>query len=316
MPTALTGIGVFVGIAGGTFATLMAARVLARVSNASSAPTRGPSQWPTVRPHGALEPWELSASLGGPVAADEDEDAVLGDEAAPVGSGSPADLCTVPNPVPEEVLCVLDPLKDPRFAPLPSAAPFARPGAGAIWPVVTDNARYLATSYRTAEGLRGSWGREFAAKRTSKKTGKVRHHVGVDLFANVGDAVVAPEAGKILAILPFTSGTWAVYLRTKDDQVINLGEVQKLSWREFGRRPGDEVKRGDPVARIGLMGTKHMLHTEIYDAAGVSDDEIVDAIRQGKMQWSDEDPPPQVRDPSAYLVDAATRTYRSAHPEA
>lgn len=310
LPYPIAVVGTVAATLGGAYVGYHILRALTVAGEKSYALPLRPTPWPTRPPAVALQPWEVSASLVAPVGTDYDDD-VADDppEDAVVGTGSPAELCYVPNPVPEEVTCVLDPLQDPRFAPRPSAAPFAKKGAHTIWPLETDHKQRLVTSYWTEDGLRGKWGREFGAKRTSK-SGTVRRHVGIDLFANVGDAVVAPERGRILAILPFTEGTWAVYLRTDGDQVINLGEVQKFSWREFGRKPGDQVERGDPVARIGLVGTKHMLHTEIYDAAGASDEDLVQAIRRGDMQWHDETPPPRVLDPSAYYVDAATRTYR------
>lgn len=266
-----------------------------------------------VPPDAPLEPWEEEAEFGGDVDPEIYDDVVDPvPEEAVVGEGAPEDLCvTIENPVPEEA-CVLDPLKDERFAPREGAGPLGLRGTtGAIWPVATRHRRRLVTSYWTTDGLRGAWGRHFGAKRQTSE-GQFRRHAGVDLFARQDDAVVAPEAGRVVAVLPFHHGTWAIYLRIPGGRVINLGEVKRYSWREFGIRPGAQVEKGQPLARVGQMtGGDHMLHLEIYDAADALDDDLVEEIRRGDMRWLEETPPPRLLDPSAYLVDAAARTYRA-----
>lgn len=274
------------------------------------APAKGDRLKPP--PPAPLEAWEEDAEFGGEVGSDWDEGTL---EAEPqgvvIGSGSPDDLCgPVQNPLPEEA-CVRDPLKDARFAPVVGDVRMGSAGTtGAIWPLTTRHQLRLVTSYRTKDGLRGSWGRELGAKRYTED-GEVRRHAGVDMFAKSGDAVVAPEAGRIVAVLPFHHGTWAVYLRIPGGRVLNLGEVEKYSWREFGIRPGLQVKQGQPVARVGKMsGGNAMLHLEAYDAADALDDDLVDEIRAGQMRWTEDRPPARLLDPSAYLVDAAARTHR------
>jgi murein DD-endopeptidase MepM/ murein hydrolase activator NlpD len=133
----------------------------------------------------------------------------------------------------------------------------------------------------------------------------------------LGDRVVAPEDGQILAFLPFHHDTWAVYIRLRDGRVINLAELDPYSWREFGVGPGDEVHRGETIARVGLMsGGSKMLHVELYDPGGLDDEALVGEIRRGEMSWTEDHPPSVMLDPSAYLVDAATRTYRLSTPNA
>lgn len=275
-----------------------------------------PPSWvpPRIDPEPELEDWEAEALAGGEVSFDEDEgvlEAVL--DGVIIGSGSPADLCLLQqrNPSTPAEICVIDPLADPKFRPVEGLAPLAERSAGdAEWPVKTKHRRRLVTSYWTADGIRGAWGREFGTQRTSED-GTKRRHVGVDLFANADDVVIAPEKGRIMAILPFKTGTWAVYMRLPDDRVVNLGEVQKLSWREFKVKPGMEVAKGQALARVGKMGTKSMLHVEMFDGKGISDEDLTEQIRGGDMRWLDKMPPARVLDPSAYLVDAAARTYRS-----
>lgn len=304
----LTRVAIGTGVAGAAFGILGAVlRPRAVVLPPSWTPRRD-------EPEVELEDWEAEALAGGEVSFDED-DGVLDDviEGVVIGSGSPADLCVMRprNPAAPAEICVLDPLADPRFRPVEGLAPLGERSAGeAEWPVKTKHRRRLVTSYWTADGIRGAWGREFGTMRTSED-GTKRRHVGVDLFANAEDVVVAPEKGRIVAILPFKTGTWAVYMRLPDDRILNLGEVEKLSWREFKVKPGQEVAKGQALARIGKMGSKSMLHVEMFDGKGITDEEITEQIRAGEMRWLEKQPPARVIDPSAYLVDAAARTYRA-----
>jgi murein DD-endopeptidase MepM/ murein hydrolase activator NlpD len=166
------------------------------------------------------------------------------------------------------------------------------------------------TSYLGKTGWHGNSGRAFKAERYTSE-GEKRHHGGIDLWANDGDAVVAPEAGRILAALPYHHGTWAIYLITHDRRVINLGEVKKYSWREFKVSPGDIVSGGQPLARVGLQaGGNTMLHLETYDGSQNTDEELVDMIRKSELRWyADQAPPAILFDPSAYLLITGARTY-------
>src|SRR5690606_19493953 len=236
-----------------------------------------------------LEPWEREALDVGDVGLPEGHDPAGIDE-VPVGRGSPADYCitlaagegdddTAPH-------CVLDPLSDPRFAPVDRGAPQAAgEPSNSTWPVLTSHHSRLVVSYWTQGGVRGYSGRAFAAKRMDGDG--ERKHAGVDLVANEGDIVVAPEDGRVLTILPFNAGTWAIYVRSMlDDRVVNLGEVEKLSWREFGVKPGQTVHVGQPLARIGVQAKgSTMLHLETYGVDGVDDETVVAAIRAGELSW-------------------------------
>lgn len=257
-----------------------------------------------------LEPWEEAAEFGGDVGGEEGTIA-LDDEVQPIGTGDPEELCPrTENPADEEETCVTEPLLDPHFAPVPGSTPLAVPGRSPTWPVSTRHKRRLVTSYWTQDGLRGAWGRHFGAKRVGSE-GKSRRHAGIDLFAYDGDPVTAPEESVVLAVLPFHHGTWAVYLRALDGRILTLGEIKRYSWRDYGIAPGVRVRRGQSLARVGTMtGGGQMLHFEIHGVGKMSDEEIVDAIREGEMQWTEDAPPASLRDPSAYLVDAATRTHR------
>ncbi len=312
----------FVGLTVVTFGTLATFQAFQRRAHAQPVPPPPPEPIPPRREDG-LEDWERDALAGGEV---EQDDHDHGHEEDPpegllqVGEGTPDELChpvVQNNPEPKgdiELVCTIDPLADPTFAPRQSEAPMAEPGEGAIWPISKDSRhrRRLTVSYFTQDGIRGAWGRQFGGKRETDD-GEVRRHAGIDLFANAGDVVVAPEGGRVVAILPFHHGSWALYLRVPGGRILNLGEIEKFSWREFGTRPGKQVKKGDPLARIALMRDGgHMLHYEMYAASDINDEPMTTAIRQGEMQWhGDGDPPPRLLDPSAYLVDAAARSYRT-----
>lgn len=187
--------------------------------------------------------------------------------------------------------------------------------SSSTWPLLTEHRSRLVVSYWTEGGALGYSGRAFAAKRVDSKDGvtRARHHAGVDLFAREGDVVVTPEDARVLRILPFFQGTWAIYLRSAlGERVVNLGELAKGSWREFAVAPGQLVLEGQPLARIGLQAKGSvMLHFETYGVADVSDEELVAGIRAGALRWIANKPAPAwLRDPSAYLVTAATRTHR------
>ncbi len=197
--------------------------------------------------------------------------------------------------------------------------PFAEGGSRPQWPVATSDDHKLQVSYKDVRGLwHGRYARRFGAvrKTTNEETGESyqRHHVGIDLFADPGDLVLAPEDGEVIAALPFYKGTGAVYLRTKSGIVVNLGEVEEGSWKTFGLRTADyekegrprEVLAGQPVAIVGTSNDgSHMLHVETYD-----DDVTTEMIRRGDMQWRKGDPAPaHVLDPTRYLVRAQRVRY-------
>lgn len=185
-------------------------------------------------------------------------------------------------------------------------------GDNGIWPVDTDETRKIQVSYQDVRGKwHGKWGREFGASRKAKDGGK-RTHVGIDLFADPGDVVLAMEDGEVLAALPFYKKTGALYVRSDSGHVVNYGELEHRSWRDYGIPNGIEtghrVRAGQPIARVGLSSTgSHMLHLETFDD-GVS----LDAIRRGDMQWRKGDAPPEhVLDPTQYLLNAQRTKFKS-----
>jgi peptidoglycan hydrolase-like protein with peptidoglycan-binding domain len=155
-------------------------------------------------------------------------------------------------------------MKDPK--PLPSGDPvhFAASDVDdAVWPVKTSSPRKFEVSYRAADGtdVGDNLGRQFLASRSHG----TRHHVGVDLFAEHRDKVVACEDGRIVSFYTFynTSTNEAAYalIIQHEDFVINYGEVKGNAQEEFNWRVGDRVTKGQEIARISTTG---MLHFETY----------------------------------------------------
>jgi len=136
--------------------------------------------------------------------------------------------------------------------------PFAQGGACPIWPLSSRRERIV--SYRSVTGSAiGNWARRFGADRDS------RYHAGIDLYANVGDPVLAMEKGTVTAMRTFFHGAWSLYLCTDSGITINYGEIARNSWRDYGISPGSRVETGQPLAKIALMsGGSYMLHFETY----------------------------------------------------
>lgn len=95
-------------------------------------------------------------------------------------------------------------MKDPK--PVPTADPirFATSDvADAVWPVVSQHPQKFEVNYLAADGtvVGVRMGRQFLASRSNNS----RYHVGVDLFANHRDKVVAREDGRIVSFYRFYS---------------------------------------------------------------------------------------------------------------
>lgn len=181
-------------------------------------------------------------------------------------------------------------------SPRQTVVPFAELGSAPVWPIATNDSRRGQVAYTDAAGkVHGNWGRQFHALREGS-----RWHVGIDLYGNAGDPVLAIADGVVVAIQTFHLGTDAILVE-HDGMVALYGEVEPKSWNEFGVKVGSRVGRGDPIARIGCMvGTmddcdSHMLHFESY-APGT---------RQNKQWYGSDAPPVALRDPTLVLLAAA-----------
>lgn len=142
-------------------------------------------------------------------------------------------------------------------------APMAKGDPCPRWPIQSSrNPRWTEVAYRTDRGgIEGNAARRFLASRSDGE----RHHVGIDIYADPGDLVVSTESGRVVGIQPFYSGTWALLVQTDSGPVTLYGEIEKNSWRQFGIEEGSRVRRGQALARVGLMDSgSHMLHFEMY----------------------------------------------------
>lgn len=140
--------------------------------------------------------------------------------------------------------------------------PFAAGSTAPVWPTITEAEKKYVVSYRTVSGSYiGNGARRFMVDRN----GDGKYHVGIDLYARVGDPLVAMESGTVVNYYHFFSGTYALFLQCDSGLVINYGEVAKNSWNEFNVQKGTKVKKGYPIARVGEMSMgSHMLHFETY----------------------------------------------------
>ncbi|MBS2026230.1 MAG: peptidoglycan DD-metalloendopeptidase family protein [Deltaproteobacteria bacterium] len=151
------------------------------------------------------------------------------------------------------------------------AAPFADPGTAVYWPVRGKGKMGRAISYTGTDGKgygldagKGKWGtgaRNFLAGRS----GGERYHVGIDVWGDYNDLVVAIENGTIVNSYAFYHGVDCLIVQCDSGLVINYGEVDPDAKREFKRKAGTVVKAGQPIARVGRMtGGSSMLHFETY----------------------------------------------------
>jgi hypothetical protein len=143
--------------------------------------------------------------------------------------------------------------------------PFAEP-TGRFWPVQTLLPSKYEVAYRGEDRVyRGRAGRAFWARRgVSSKNGLRRRHIGIDLWADEGDVVIAPEDGTITRARAYYRGTDALLLQTDGGIVLGLCEVRARSWEAFGLEAGSRVAGGEPVAVVGKMRVSSMLHVVTY----------------------------------------------------
>jgi len=166
--------------------------------------------------------------------------------------------------------------------------PFAVGDGCPQWPLISR--RKPTVSYRTSGGAAvGNWARRFGAHRGG------RFHAGIDLYANAGDPVVAMEDGRVVAMTTFFHGTWALFLCTNSGITLNYGEIGRNSWRDFGIQKGSIVKKGQPIARVGLAsGGSHMLHFETYRGC----------VTRNRPWYKSKGAPSTLLNPTKYLLRA------------
>jgi murein DD-endopeptidase MepM/ murein hydrolase activator NlpD len=189
------------------------------------------------------------------------------------------------------------PQKQPLAVPPGNPVPFAvPPPVGSYWPIKTTSKEGRLVSYTASDGsIEGRPGRMFLGNREGRgdKAGVPRWHVGVDLFANIGDVVVACEDGTIVEFAPFypaKSGQMTYRLLIEHSTaVVNYGEVTKDSLTRNQLRVGMRVRAGQPVA---FVSDTSMLHFETY---------IIGTTRNYRW-WKNGERPRQLLNPTKYLL--------------
>lgn len=176
------------------------------------------------------------------------------------------------------------------------------------WPLLNPRTTkvYSGPFHELSEGA----GRHFGARRGLEGGVYKRVHVGVDLFGQDGDVVIAAEAGKIVNYYKFLSFTardgkagevWAIIVANDSGTVINYSEVKKNSNTLYNWKIGDKLKAGQPFAQLQKMRDDAMLHFETY-ASGTT----------ANTRWLTKDSPPsKLRNPTNYLLELAKKTKRS-----
>ena len=119
---------------------------------------------------------------------------------------------------------------EPPDDPTPLAA-FAAAVSTTFWPVVDPGPNTRLVSYHPSPGkTTGNIGRCFCDDRPN------RHHVGVDLFGEEGDLVVACADGTIANFYKFYNSkgrdTFAL-IAAHDGVVINYGEVARILFKSL-----------------------------------------------------------------------------------
>jgi murein DD-endopeptidase MepM/ murein hydrolase activator NlpD len=182
--------------------------------------------------------------------------------------------------------------------------PFAPdPPPGSSFPVRSTHPRGAEVSYTTTDGRQvGRSARQFGASRSNGR----RRHAGIDLFARLGDEVIACQDGRIVSFYGFCCGeqqtSWALII-DHGTVAINYGEVAPDSLSRLGLARGATVRAGQVVAYIGQNpGGSSMLHFETY-TTGTS----------RNYSWPAGSPPPaRLLDPTRYLL--ALEPSRTAPP--
>jgi murein DD-endopeptidase MepM/ murein hydrolase activator NlpD len=136
------------------------------------------------------------------------------------------------------------------------------PAPGGYWPVVTARSDWnTISSQPDCVRLRC-----FEAPRpVSQLDNPRRHHAGIDLFANAGDAVIAVEDGTVIGFYPFlraaTGEMSYALLIAHEGYVANYGEVRENSMTAHNLRIGSTVRAGQ---RIATISDTAQLHFETY----------------------------------------------------
>lgn len=128
------------------------------------------------------------------------------------------------------------------------------------------------------------------------------HHVheGVDLYCAEGTPVRAVEAGKVVAIIPFTGAKAGSNWWHDTDAMLVEGASGVVLYGEISpaeKRVGDTVQRGETLGEVKQVlktdkgRPMSMLHLELHDAG--TRDAYEWTVANGR--------PPSLRDPTPFL---------------
>jgi murein DD-endopeptidase MepM/ murein hydrolase activator NlpD len=175
---------------------------------------------------------------------------------------------------------------------------FAEPSASALyWPIRTRDRGGREIAYQgVSTRIFGRGGRRFLATRANG-----RYHVGVDLWGEATDYIVACEDGTIVNHYYFYNNVHALIVQCDSGLVINYGEVEADSWNKFGLSIGSRVKGGQPIALVGRMVNDSMCHFETYR----------EGTKQNYRYYVGKQPPSALLNPTKYLLHLAALDYPS-----
>ena len=161
------------------------------------------------------------------------------------------------------------------------------------WPIITDVGKAMEIAHHPTTGSAvGRESRRFLADRQGGR----RFHVGLDLFCQEGDVVLAIADGTIVNYYHFYEGTFALLI-SHSGVVINYGEVAPDAPQEFNWRIGGAITAGQRIARVGRL---NMIHFETY-AAGTKQN----------ARWMRGGPrPANLLNPTKLLLDLTARASR------
>ena len=153
--------------------------------------------------------------------------------------------------------------KEPLAIPVDNPVSFAPiPKQGSFWPLISSHPRgkEVPFQYQTKpSAYAGNASRSFLARRADGN----RYHVGIDLYANNMDRIVACEDGVIVNFYHFYRSTYALIVE-HENIVINYGEVHSDSLKANKLKVGDRVRAGQVIGIVGKMYKSSMLHFETY----------------------------------------------------
>jgi murein L,D-transpeptidase YcbB/YkuD len=136
----------------------------------------------------------------------------------------------------------------------------------------------------------GDSSRRFLATRSGGR----RYHVGIDLYGNVGDPVVAVADGTIANFYEFYAGSYALIVN-HGAVTVNYSEVRADSLGANGLRVGDRVRAGQVMGAVAMLVESHMCHFETYLPGTTAN-----------KRWLVADPRPQaLLNPTALLLHLA-----------